>query len=94
MYVIDYIMITCNLKHGRLQITSDYMKKCNRLYCTISLSYTLKSTCIVIKACGSWSPNIRRGVSSYLITCNLKHGRLQITSDYMKKCNRLQLITN
>jgi hypothetical protein len=31
MNVIDYIMITCNLKNGRLQITSDYMKKCNRL---------------------------------------------------------------
>jgi hypothetical protein len=28
---IDYITITCNLKNGRLQITSDYMKKCNRL---------------------------------------------------------------
>ena len=31
MNVIDYITITCNLKNGRLQITSDYMKKCNRL---------------------------------------------------------------
>ena len=31
MSVIDYIMITCNLKNGRVQITSDYMKKCNRL---------------------------------------------------------------
>jgi hypothetical protein len=31
MNVIDYIMITCNLKNGRLQITSDYMKKCNQL---------------------------------------------------------------
>jgi hypothetical protein len=31
MNVIDYIMITCNLKNVRLQITSDYMKKCNRL---------------------------------------------------------------
>ena len=31
MNVIDYIMITCNLKNDRLQITSDYMKKCNRL---------------------------------------------------------------
>jgi hypothetical protein len=31
MNVIDYITITCNLKYGRLQITSDYMKKCNRL---------------------------------------------------------------
>jgi hypothetical protein len=31
MNVIDYIMITCNLKNGRLQITSDYMEKCNRL---------------------------------------------------------------
>jgi hypothetical protein len=29
--VIDYITITCNLKNGQLQITSDYMKKCNRL---------------------------------------------------------------
>jgi hypothetical protein len=26
-------------------------------------------------------------------TCNLRNGRLQITSEYMKKCNRLQLIT-
>jgi hypothetical protein len=31
MNVIDYITITCNLKNGRLQNTSDYMKKCNRL---------------------------------------------------------------
>ena len=31
MNVIDYITITCNLKNDRLQITSDYMKKCNRL---------------------------------------------------------------
>ena len=32
MNVIDYITITCNLKkNGRLQITSYYMKKCNRL---------------------------------------------------------------
>jgi hypothetical protein len=31
MNVIDYIMITCNLINGRLQITSDYMKKCNQL---------------------------------------------------------------
>jgi hypothetical protein len=31
MNVINYITITCNLKNGRLQITSDYMKKCNRL---------------------------------------------------------------
>ena len=31
MNVIDYITITCNLKNGRLQITSDYMKNCNRL---------------------------------------------------------------
>ena len=31
MNVIDYITITCNLKNGRLQITSDYMKTCNRL---------------------------------------------------------------
>ena len=31
MNVIDYITITCNLKNGRLQITCDYMKKCNRL---------------------------------------------------------------
>ena len=31
MNVIDYITITCNLKNVRLQITSDYMKKCNRL---------------------------------------------------------------
>ena len=31
MNVIDYITITCNLKNVRLQITSNYMKKCNRL---------------------------------------------------------------
>jgi hypothetical protein len=31
MNVIDYITITWNLRNGRLQITSDYMKKCNRL---------------------------------------------------------------
>ena len=33
-------------------------------------------------------------VSNYIkITCNLKDGGLQITSNYMKKCNLLQLIT-
>ena len=32
-------------------------------------------------------------VIDYITTCNLKNGRLQITSDYMKKCNQLQLIT-
>ena len=31
MNVINYITITCNLKNVRLQITSDYMKKSNRL---------------------------------------------------------------
>ena len=31
MNVIDYIMITCNLKNVQLQITSDNMKKCNWL---------------------------------------------------------------
>ena len=31
MIVIDYITITCNLQNGWLQITCDYMKKCNRL---------------------------------------------------------------
>ena len=31
MNIIDYIMITCNLRNGRLQITSDYTKKYNRL---------------------------------------------------------------
>ena len=31
MNVIDYLTITCNLRIGRLQITSDYMEKCNRL---------------------------------------------------------------
>jgi hypothetical protein len=31
MNVIDYITITCNLKNDRLQITSDYMNKCNQL---------------------------------------------------------------
>jgi hypothetical protein len=35
MNVIDYIMLTCNLKNDRLQITSNYMKKCNRLQITI-----------------------------------------------------------
>ena len=37
-----------------------------QIYCNISLSYTFKSTYIIIKACGSWSPYIRREVSSYL----------------------------
>ena len=36
-----------------------------QIYCNISLSYTLKSTYIIIKACGSWSPYIGREVSSY-----------------------------
>ena len=32
MNLIDYITITCNIKkNGRLQITSDYMIKCNQL---------------------------------------------------------------
>jgi hypothetical protein len=36
MNVIHYITITCNLKNGWLQITCDYMKKCNRLQITIT----------------------------------------------------------
>ena len=59
MNVIDYIMITCNLKNERLYITSDYMKKCNRLqlititititpclpsgYARVSLTYVLRN---------------------------------------------------
>jgi len=39
MNVIDYITITCNLKNGLLQITSDYMKKCNRLQLITSTNY-------------------------------------------------------
>jgi hypothetical protein len=31
MNVIDYITIKCNLKNGWLQITCDYMRKCNQL---------------------------------------------------------------
>ena len=31
MNVIDYITITCNKKNVQLQITSDYMIKCNQL---------------------------------------------------------------
>jgi hypothetical protein len=32
MNVMDYITITCNInKNSRLQITSDYMIKCNQL---------------------------------------------------------------
>ena len=41
MNVIDYITITCNKKKVRLQITSDYMKKCNRLQLiTITITIT------------------------------------------------------
>ena len=36
MNAIDYFMITYNLRNGRIQITSDYMKKCNRLQITIT----------------------------------------------------------
>ena len=36
MNVIDYMTITCNLKNVQLQITSDYMKKCNRLQIMIT----------------------------------------------------------
>lgn len=32
------------------------------VYCNISLSYTFKSTYIIIKACGSWSPLRPRGI--------------------------------
>jgi hypothetical protein len=41
----------------------------------ISLSYTFKSTYIIIKACGSWSPHIGREVSSYFRpqTSKLRH---------------------
>ena len=50
MNVIDYITITCNLKNGWLQITSDYMKKCNRLQLiTITnYDYPISVACIVI----------------------------------------------
>jgi hypothetical protein len=41
MNVIDYITITCNQKKVWLQITSDYMKKCNRLQLiTITITIT------------------------------------------------------
>ena len=45
MNVIDYITITCNLKkYDRLQITFDYMKKCNGLQpITITNYYYLMS---------------------------------------------------
>ena len=37
---------------------------------------------------------VKMNVIDYIaITCNLKNDRLQIKYDYMKKCNRLQLIT-
>ena len=51
MNVIDYITITCNLKNGRLQITSDYMKKCNRLQLiTITnYDYPMSATNIIQK---------------------------------------------
>jgi hypothetical protein len=39
MNVIDYNTIICNLKNGRLQITSDYMKKCNRLQLIMITNY-------------------------------------------------------
>jgi hypothetical protein len=39
MNVIDYITITCNLKNVRLQITSDYIKKCNRLQLITIINY-------------------------------------------------------
>jgi hypothetical protein len=50
MNVIDYITITCNLKNGRLQITSDFMKKCNRLQ-RLQLQITITpclTVCIII----------------------------------------------
>ena len=37
-----------------------------QIYCNIALSCTFKSTYIIIKSCGSWSPYIGREVSSYL----------------------------
>jgi hypothetical protein len=36
-----------------------------QIYCNISLSYTFKSTYIIIKSCGLLSPYIGREVSSY-----------------------------
>ena len=50
MNITDYITITCNLKNGWLQITSDYMKKCNRLQLiTITnYDYPISVACIVI----------------------------------------------
>jgi hypothetical protein len=44
--VIDYIVITCNLKNDRLQITYNYMKKCNRLQ-LITITPCLITTNIV-----------------------------------------------
>ena len=51
MNVIDYITITCNLKNGRLQIISNYMKKCNRLQLiTITnYDYPMSATNIIKK---------------------------------------------
>ena len=47
MNVIDYIMITCNLKNVRLQITFDYMKNVidyNQLRLQIMITPCLPST--------------------------------------------------
>jgi hypothetical protein len=43
MNVIDCITITCNLKKVRLQIISDYKKKCNRLQLITITPYLLRT---------------------------------------------------
>jgi hypothetical protein len=64
MNVIDYITITCNLKNVRLQITSDYMKKCNRLQ-RLQLQITI-TPCLVSMTLGHTCVN-RYGFSSDLL---------------------------
>ena len=62
MNVIDYITITCNKKKVRLQITSNYMKKCNRLQLitiTITITPCLSSiTQSCLSSCSIWGLGI------------------------------------
>ena len=57
MNVIDYITITCNLKkNGRLKITSDYMKKCNRLQLNTITNYDYPMSAFQYTLVGVGSP--------------------------------------
>ena len=83
MNVIDYITITCNKKKIWLQITSDYMKKCNRLQ--------LITTTITITPCLNCHPQLFK-VGRVIVPCSFSHEvvlvkfELQTHMEHLSSC--------